>query len=80
MTAEASNRRDRLREVLADLKMPGALEAVAVILAQAVAAARIVRVRLVHLPCVEVRALLGTLQLSSEPGVREAAVHVVHRL
>ena len=33
--AEAGNRRDRLREMLADLKMPGALEAVDGILAQA---------------------------------------------
>ncbi len=35
MRAEAANRRDRLREMLADLKMPGALEAVDGILAQA---------------------------------------------
>ena len=35
MRAEAGNRRDRLREMLADLKMPGALEAVDGILAQA---------------------------------------------
>ena len=28
MTATASDRRDRLRAMLADLKMPGALEAV----------------------------------------------------
>ncbi|MDE0449474.1 MAG: ATP-binding protein [Spirochaetaceae bacterium] len=35
MKAEAGNRRDRLREMLADLKMPGALEAVDGILAQA---------------------------------------------
>ena len=35
MRVEASNRRDRLREMLADLKMPGALEAVDGILAQA---------------------------------------------
>ncbi len=34
MRAEASNRRDRLREVLTDLKMPGALEAVDGILAR----------------------------------------------
>ena len=33
--AEAGNRRDRLREMLADVKMPGALEAVDGILAQA---------------------------------------------
>ena len=35
MRAEAGNRRDRLRAMLADLKMPGALEAVDGILAQA---------------------------------------------
>ena len=35
MRAEAGNRRDRLRAMLADLKMPGALEAVDSILAQA---------------------------------------------
>ena len=35
MRAEAGNRRDRLRAMLADLKMPGALEAVDDVLAQA---------------------------------------------
>lgn len=35
MSVEAGNRRDRLRKMLADLKMPGALEAVDGILAQA---------------------------------------------
>ena len=35
MRAEAGNRRDRLRAMLADLKMPGALEAVDGVLAQA---------------------------------------------
>ena len=34
MTATASDRRDRLRAMLADLKMPGALEAVDGVLAQ----------------------------------------------
>ena len=34
MTATASARRDRLRAMLADLKMPGALEAVDGVLAQ----------------------------------------------
>ena len=34
MTAAASNRRDRLRARLADLKMPGALEALDGVLAQ----------------------------------------------
>ena len=35
MTAAARSRRDRVRAMLADLKMPGALEAVDGILAQA---------------------------------------------
>ncbi len=34
MTAAASDRRDRLRAMLADLKMPGALEAVDGVLAK----------------------------------------------
>ena len=35
MRTEAGNRRDRLRAMLADVKMPGALEALDNILAQA---------------------------------------------
>ena len=38
MKAAAKNRRDRVREMLADLKMPGALEAAEDMLAQADAA------------------------------------------
>ena len=39
MTATASDRRDRLRAMLADLKMPGALEAVELVLNVQIAAA-----------------------------------------
>ena len=82
MTATASDRRDRLRAMLADLKMPGALEAVDGVLAQvdsgAVTASEAIELVLnAQIALRNNRRLQAAMRSSRLPAVKTLARHLI---